>query len=168
MSCAQAHWVRSKPILRVTQLKLHKPTIVIVIVNSRFLERPQKRSCGNQLIHRHLTKTKLIGSGQDPESQVGRQSDGYIWWMVLGVKTGREIWGIRIGFAKEQCFQFGMKELWRDGKGRGLSELVGWVRHLSQCWREFVPERRGNYRLWGLGEILGRRDKKDKKHFNRK
>ena len=29
-----------------------------------------------------------------------------------------------------------------DGKGRGLSELVGWVRHLSQCWREFVPERR--------------------------
>ena len=35
-----------------------------------------------------------------------------------------------------------MKELWRDGKGRGLSELVGWVRHLSQCWREFVPERR--------------------------
>ena len=34
-----------------------------------------------------------------------------------------------------------MKELCRDGKGRGLSELVGWVRHLSQCWREFVPER---------------------------
>ena len=31
----------------------------------------------------------------------------------------------RIGFAKEQCFQFGVKELWRDGKGRGLSELVG-------------------------------------------
>src|SRR6218665_2979480 len=29
MSCAQAHWVRSKPILRVMQLKLHKPTIAI-------------------------------------------------------------------------------------------------------------------------------------------
>ena len=31
---------------------------------------------------------------------------------------------MRIGFAKEQCFQFGVKELWRDSKGRGLSELV--------------------------------------------
>src|SRR6218665_3053284 len=51
--------------------------IVIVIVNSRFLERPQKRSRRNQLIHRPLTKTKSIGSGQDPESQAGRQSDGY-------------------------------------------------------------------------------------------
>jgi len=28
-SCAQAHWVRSKPILRVLQLKLHKPTMAI-------------------------------------------------------------------------------------------------------------------------------------------
>ena len=28
-----------------------------------------------------------------------------------------------------------MKELWRDGKGRGSSELVGWVRYLSQWWR---------------------------------
>jgi len=34
----------------------------------------------NQLIHRHLTKTKLIGSGQDPESQAGRQLDGYGGW----------------------------------------------------------------------------------------
>src|SRR6218665_3645320 len=29
MSCAQAHWVGSKPILRVMQLKLHKPTMAI-------------------------------------------------------------------------------------------------------------------------------------------
>ena len=34
-----------------------------------------------------------------------------------------------------------MKELWGDGKGKGLSELVGWVRYLSQYRREFVPER---------------------------
>src|SRR6218665_1588932 len=51
--------------------------IVIVIVNSRFLERPQKRSRRNQLIHRRLTKTRSTGSGQDPENQAGRQSDGY-------------------------------------------------------------------------------------------
>ena len=31
--------------------------------------------------------------------------------------------------------------MWGDGKGRGLSELVGWVRYLSQCWREFVQEK---------------------------
>src|SRR6218665_1356630 len=29
MSCAQAHWVGSKPIRRVMQLKLHKPTMAI-------------------------------------------------------------------------------------------------------------------------------------------
>jgi len=46
--------------------------LVIVIVNSRFLERQQKRSRGNQLIHRRLAKAKSIGSGQDPESQAGR------------------------------------------------------------------------------------------------
>jgi len=33
---------------------------VIVIVNSRFSQRPQKRSRGNQHIHRRLTKTKSI------------------------------------------------------------------------------------------------------------
>ena len=54
----------------------------IVIVNSRFLEHPQKRSRRNQLIHRHLTKTKSIGSSQDPKSQAGRQSDGYGGWCL--------------------------------------------------------------------------------------
>src|SRR6218665_363165 len=29
MSCAQAHWVGSKPILRAMQLKLHKPRMAI-------------------------------------------------------------------------------------------------------------------------------------------
>ena len=29
-----------------------------------------------------LTKTKSIGSGQDPESQAGRQSDGYGGWCL--------------------------------------------------------------------------------------
>jgi len=47
--------------------------IVIVIVNSRFLERPQKRSRWKQLIDGRLTKIKSTGSGQDPES--GRQAD---------------------------------------------------------------------------------------------
>src|SRR6218665_2759753 len=42
---------------------------VIVIINSRFLESPQKRSRGNQLIHRRLTRTKSIGSGQGPENR---------------------------------------------------------------------------------------------------
>ena len=57
-------------------------------------------------------------------SQAGRQTVRRLWWMVLGVETGREVWKrrcIRIGFAKEQCFKFGLNELRRDGKGRGLS-----------------------------------------------
>jgi len=54
-----------------------RDTSLYEIVNSRFIERLQKRSCRNQLIDRRLTKTKLIGSGQDPESQAGRLSDGY-------------------------------------------------------------------------------------------
>src|SRR6218665_2389751 len=49
--------------------------IVIVIVNSTFLQRPQKRSRGNQLIHRILFKTKSISSGSDSERQAGRQAN---------------------------------------------------------------------------------------------
>ena len=54
----------------------------IVIVNSRFLKLPQKRSRRNQLIPRRLTKRKSIGGGQDPESQAGRRSDGYGGWCL--------------------------------------------------------------------------------------
>ena len=61
----------------------------IVILNSRFLERPQKRSRRNQLIHRRLTKTKSIGSGQDQESQAGRPSDGYGGWCLELRQGGR-------------------------------------------------------------------------------
>jgi len=37
--------------------------------------------------------------------------------MLFGVETRREVRGrgrTRIGFAKEQCFQFGVEEPWRD------------------------------------------------------
>src|SRR6218665_2415202 len=61
----------------------------IVIVNLRFLERPQKRSRRNHLIHRRLTKTKSIGSGQDPESHAGRQLDGYGGWCLELRRGGR-------------------------------------------------------------------------------
>ena len=72
------------------EIKLKCCTISrIVIVISRFLERQQQRSRMNQLIHRRLTKTKLIGSGQDPESQVGRQSDGYGGWCLELRRGGR-------------------------------------------------------------------------------
>jgi len=54
----------------------------IVIVNSRFLQRPQKRNRRNQPIHRRLPQTKSIYSGSDPESQVGRQTGGYGEWCL--------------------------------------------------------------------------------------
>src|SRR6218665_3671822 len=56
-----------------------------LIVNSRFLVRPQKRSRRIQLIR----KIKSIGSGQDPESQAGRQSDGYGGWCLELRRGGR-------------------------------------------------------------------------------
>jgi len=37
--------------------------IVIVIVNSIFLQRPQKQGRGNQLIHRRLSRIKSDGYG---------------------------------------------------------------------------------------------------------
>ena|SRR6218665_1672743 len=63
---------------------------LIVIVNLRFLQRPQKRSQRNQLIHSRLSKTKLIGSGSDPESQASRQSDGYGGWCLELMRGGKE------------------------------------------------------------------------------
>src|SRR6218665_1125946 len=50
---------------------------------------PTKRSRGNQLIHRHLSKIKSLGSGSVPESQAGRQKVRRLWWVVLGVETGK-------------------------------------------------------------------------------
>ena len=78
--------------------------------------------------------------------------------MVLGVERGWEVRGrdrTRIEFAKEQRFQFGVRVVpWRDGKGRGLSELVGWVRYLSsQYWREFLPKRGDSYGNGALGKF---------------
>ena len=46
----------------------------------------------------------------------GRQSDGYGGW-CLELRRGREQrrrGQVRIGFVAEQCFKFGVKELWRD------------------------------------------------------
>ena len=65
------------------------PPAGTLIVNSRFLERPQKQSRRNQLIHRRLTKTKSTGSGQNPESQAGGQSDGYGGWCLELRRGGR-------------------------------------------------------------------------------
>jgi len=54
----------------------------IVIVNSRFLQRQQKRSRGNQLILRCLSKTKSIAGQIQRVRQADRQSDGYGGWCL--------------------------------------------------------------------------------------
>ena len=54
----------------------------------------------------------------------GRQTVRRLWWMVFGVKTGSEVGRrgqIRIGFVEEQCFKFGVKELWRESKDEVLA-----------------------------------------------
>src|SRR6218665_1885932 len=47
----------------------------IVIVNSRFLERPQKRSRGNQLIHSCLTRTRGVHASFEAMIHFPRVSD---------------------------------------------------------------------------------------------
>jgi len=46
----------------------------------------QKRGRGKQPIQ---TKTKSIGSGSDPKSQAGRQSDDYGGWCLEVIWGGR-------------------------------------------------------------------------------
>ena len=115
---------------------------IMLFVNSRFLQRPQKRSCGNQVIHRRLSKTKSIGSGSGAETQTGWQSavdlgrtamvDGV--WSLDGEGDRGRGW-IRIGLVEEQCFQIGVKELWR-------------VERVVSCW---------NAGEWLNGEIWSQR-----------
>jgi len=50
---------------------------------------PTKQSLEDQLIHRRLAKTKLVG--RKPRSRVsGRQTVRPLWWMVFGVEMGKE------------------------------------------------------------------------------
>jgi len=62
------------------------------IVKSRFLQCPQKRSHGNQLIHRRLTRRKSIGR-RKRSRESDRQTVRRLWWMVFGVEMGREAFG---------------------------------------------------------------------------
>src|SRR6218665_665987 len=64
------------------------PEFVIVIVNLGFLQCPQKRSRGNQLIHRRPHKAKSIGSRSTPESREScRQTVRRLWWMMFTSST---------------------------------------------------------------------------------
>src|SRR6218665_1624744 len=61
------------------------------IVNSIFLQRPQKRSRGNQFTYRPLSKTK-IDRQLVRSSESGRQTVRRLWWwMVFGVETGKDV-----------------------------------------------------------------------------
>ena len=110
---------------------------VIVIVNSCFLERPQKQSRRNQLIHRRLTKTKSIGSGQDPESQAARQSDGYGGW-CLELRRGGRYGGMLVvavvswnSIGQFTC-RFGA-----DWKKRRTSFYSPHLSIIYSCWKQF-------------------------------
>ena len=86
---AALHQALTKIATHIRRMANNKQLLsLIVIVNSRFLLLPQKRNRGNQLIHRRLSKTKSIGSGSDPESKAGRQSDVYGARMGLELRRG--------------------------------------------------------------------------------
>src|SRR6218665_3065875 len=64
------------------------PEFVIVIVNLGFLQCPQKRSRGNQLIHRRPYKAKSRASRSTPESREScRQTVRRLWWMMFTSST---------------------------------------------------------------------------------
>ena len=87
--------------------------------------RPREPAYSQALIQNKIDRQRVTSR------ESGRQTVRRLWWMVLGVKTGREVGRrgqIRIGFVEEQCFKFEVKELWRDIKGRSFGEFVGWVR----------------------------------------
>ena len=77
---------------------------LIVIVNFRFLERPQKRSRRNQLIHKRLTKTKSIGSAAAVKIQRVRQADSHTA-MVDGVWSLDGEGGTRKTINQDRIFQ---------------------------------------------------------------
>jgi len=67
--------------------------------NGRFLQRPQKRGRGNQLIQRRSSKIKSIGM-QRVKIQRVTQADGYGGW-CLELRMNQEF---KMGFVEEQCF----------------------------------------------------------------
>ena len=79
---------------------------VIAIVNSRFLQRPEKRRYGNQLIHRHLIKTKSVGRRSSFREWVDSKRA-----KVIGVEMPWELGQEedRIWYEKLQSFQFEWK-----------------------------------------------------------
>ena len=80
-----------------------------------------------------LNQTKFDrqrSTSRESGRQAGRQSDSYGGW----------------------CFQFRMKELWRDNNRWSFGKFVRWIRYLSQHWREFVPKRRNSYGYGTIGK----------------
>ena len=65
------------------------PHSLIVTVNSRFLQHPQKRSRGTSLFTGAYPKlTCKLDSQQVRSKESGRQTIRQLWWMVFGVETG--------------------------------------------------------------------------------
>ena len=74
-------------LMLLSMMMITTAMIVIVIVNFRFLERPQKQSRRHHF-HRCLTKTKSIGSGQDPERQADSQTAMVVGGWCLELRQG--------------------------------------------------------------------------------
>jgi len=61
----------------------------VAIVISKFLQRPQKQSGGNQLIHRRLIKARSIGCGWSSRES-DKQTVGRLRWLVFRAELARE------------------------------------------------------------------------------
>ena len=83
-----------------------------------------------------------------------------LWWMAFGVETAMEVGKEDAsGLLKSIVLSLELvKQLWRDSKRRGFGEFVGWVRYLSQYWREFVPRRWNSCGYGAFGKFEWWRD----------
>src|SRR6218665_4003676 len=85
---------------------------VFVIVISRFLERPQKRSRGNQLIHRRLTKTKSsqsaleLGPSHFPNGRLRQDLDfgGFAFALKLPELLNTNLPTVRVKLGQTSSF----------------------------------------------------------------
>ena len=71
------------------------------------------------LIQNKINRQRVRSRESDRQSTIARR----LWWMVFGVKTGREVgrrgW-IRIGFVEKQGFKFGLKDCGEIARGEVL------------------------------------------------
>lgn len=126
-----------------------------IIIFLRFLQRPRKQSQGNQIIHRGLVKTKLIGGelkiiGSRSRPKGTRQADS----SGSNGEGGKGRGGIGIRFVQQQCFQLWFWKSCRDRyqEARFWNKQLAWIICIQQSIRTFQTAH--GQKWWWLDTIV--------------